>query len=125
MSQRLGSGRAASDALRGPARPPDAHAAREPKAYTSVDCRHISLLPSSEQELGVRNKPTQNSHPFAEAAYRVIPAADSAFAVEVSIPGSYPTKVSPFSTEGAAETWIAGHRLRVQSSELSKPYFRR
>jgi hypothetical protein len=59
----------------------------------------------------VRNKPTQNSHPYAEAAYRVIPAADSAFAVEVIIPGSYPTKVSPFSTEAAAETRIAGHRL--------------
>ena len=55
----------------------------------------------------------------------MIPAADSAFAVEVTIPESYPTKVSPFSTEADAEAWIAAHRLRVQSTSLSKPYFRR
>ena len=51
----------------------------------------------------------------AEATYRVIPLDDGAFAVEVSIPESYPAKVSPFATAVEAEAWIGEHRRRVQS----------
>ena len=67
---------------------------------------------------------SQRSHPYAEAIYRVIPATGGAFAVEISIPGSYPTKVSPFSTEADAEAWIAEHRRRVQSEKISSRWFR-
>jgi len=61
----------------------------------------------------------QRSHPHAEAIYRVIPGGGGAFAVEVSIPESYPTKVSPFSTEADAEAWIAEHRRAAQSEKPS------
>jgi len=61
------------------------------------------------------------SHPHADAIYRVIPGADGTFSVEVVIPESYPTKVSPFSTEADAEAWIAEHRRRVQSEERAGP----
>ena len=70
--------------------------------------------------LPVMRKPkAQRSHPHAEAIYRVIPGGGGAFAVEVSIPESYPTKVSPFSTEVDAEAWIAEHRRSVQSENPS------
>jgi hypothetical protein len=64
-------------------------------------------------------------HPHAEATYRVIPFDSGLFAVEVSIPDSHPTKVSPFNTEADAEAWIAEHRQRVQSQTGSGGWFRR
>jgi hypothetical protein len=60
----------------------------------------------------------QRTHPHAEATYRVIPFDDGAFAVEVSIPESYPAKVSPFATEADAQAWIAELRRRVQGWRL-------
>jgi len=71
-----------------------------------------------------RKPMAQKSHPHAEAIYRVIPDTGGAFAVEVSIPESYPTKVSPFSTEADAEAWIAEHRRRVECERLSSRWFR-
>jgi hypothetical protein len=44
----------------------------------------------------------QRTHPHAEATYRVIPIDDVSFAVEVSIPESFPATVSPFATEADA-----------------------
>jgi hypothetical protein len=64
-------------------------------------------------------------HPHAEAAYRVIRLGDGAFGVEVTIPETNPTTVSTFSSEEAAEDWIARHRDRVQSQELTTRRFRR
>jgi hypothetical protein len=64
------------------------------------------------------------THPHEEATYRVIPFDDTAFAVEVTIPGSYPTKVSPFSTKKAAEAWIVEHKERVESQAQSGRWFR-
>jgi len=64
------------------------------------------------------------SHPHADAIYRVIPGANGGFAVEVTIPGTYPTKVRPFSTEADAEAWIAKHRRRVKSEEQAGRWFR-
>ena len=71
-----------------------------------------------------RKPKAQRSHPHAEAIYRVISGGGGAFAVEVSIPESYPTKVSPFSTEADAEAWIAEHRRSVQSDKTSSWWFR-
>jgi len=65
---------------------------------------------------------TQRPHPHAEATYRVIPSGDGAFAAEVSIPETYPAKVSPFATEADAEAWIAEYRRRVQAE--SEPNLR-
>jgi hypothetical protein len=66
----------------------------------------------------------QRSHPHAEATYRVIPSGDGAFAVEVSIPDSYPAKISPFAAKADAEAWIAEHRRRVQSENEPSRWFR-
>jgi hypothetical protein len=65
------------------------------------------------------------THPHADATYRVIPFDNGAFAVEVSIPDSQPTRVSMFKTEADAEAWIAEHRRRVQSQTQSTRWFRR
>jgi hypothetical protein len=64
------------------------------------------------------------THPHAEATYRVIALGDGAFAVEVTIPESYPAKVSTFATEADAEAWIAEHRRRVQSESEPSRWFR-
>jgi hypothetical protein len=64
------------------------------------------------------------THPHAEAAYRVIPLDGGSFAVEVTIPDSYPTKVSPFPTKADAETWIVEHQRQVQSQAQSGRWFR-
>ena len=64
------------------------------------------------------------THPHAEATYRVIAADDGAYAVEVTIPESSPTKVSPFATEADAEAWITQHQDRVQTQAQSGRWFR-
>ena len=64
------------------------------------------------------------THPHADATYRVIPFDNGAFAVEVTIPDSHPTRVSMFKTEADAEAWIAEHRRRVQSQTQSGRWFR-
>jgi hypothetical protein len=66
----------------------------------------------------------QGTHPHAEATYRVIPIEDGAFAVELSIPDSYPAKVSPFATAADAVAWIAEHRRRVLSEIEPSRWFR-
>ena len=65
------------------------------------------------------------THPHAEATYRVIPFDDGSFAIEVTIPDSYPTTVSKFKTEADAEAWIAEHQRRVQSQAQSGRWSRR
>lgn len=65
------------------------------------------------------------SHPHDEATYRVIPYEGGRYAVEVNIPGSHPTKVSPFDTEADAEAWITKHQLQVQTQTQSGRWFRR
>jgi hypothetical protein len=65
------------------------------------------------------------THPHAEATYHVIPLDDGAFAVEVRIPDSNPTRVSKFSTEADAEAWIAEHRRRVQTQAQAGRSYRR
>ena len=66
---------------------------------------------------------TERTHPHADATYRVIPFKDGAFAVEVSIPETYPATVSPFATEADAEAWIAEHRRRVRSESKPNRWF--
>ena len=66
----------------------------------------------------------QRPHPHAEATYRVIPSGDGAFAVEVSIPETYPAKVSPFASKVDAEAWIVEHQRRVQSESEPRRWFR-
>jgi hypothetical protein len=56
------------------------------------------------------------THPHAEATYRVVPLKDGAFGVEVVIPETYPTTVTPFATEAEAEAWIGRHKGQVESS---------
>ena len=58
---------------------------------------------------------TAYKHPHAEATYRMIPLKDGAYAVEVAIPESSPTRVTSFSTEEAAQQWIAAHQRQVAS----------
>jgi len=66
------------------------------------------------------------THPHAEASYRIFRLDDeSSFGVEVSIPDSYPTRVSLFKTRADAEAWIAEHRRRVESQTHGGHRFRR
>lgn len=65
------------------------------------------------------------AHPHAEATYQVIPLNEGGFAVEITIPGTYPTKVTSFPTEADAEAWIAQHQLHVQADPPGNRRFRR
>ena len=55
------------------------------------------------------------THPHAEATYRVVTQPDGVIAVEVKIPDTHPTLVSPFATQRDAEAWISDHRRRVEA----------
>lgn len=48
-------------------------------------------------------------HPHAHAIYRVA-AQGGAFIVEVSIPDSYPTMITGFVSQEAADQWVTAHR---------------
>lgn len=62
-------------------------------------------------------------HPHAEAAYRVFGLDDGAYGVEISIAGSYPTRVSRFETAADAEAWIAEHRRLIELQTQSGRWF--
>ena len=62
-------------------------------------------------------------HPHSEATYRVVPLNDGSFGVEVVIPETHPTKVSPFATEPDADAWIVRHKSRVKSDVHMSPRF--
>jgi hypothetical protein len=64
-------------------------------------------------------------HPHAEAAYRILPLKDGGYGVEVAIPNTYPTTVSRFATEAAAEEWIAQKKQRVELEGVRRKWFRR
>jgi hypothetical protein len=64
-------------------------------------------------------------HPHAEATYRVLPRDDGSFDIEVTIPDTHPTRISPFKTERDAEAWIADHQRRVQEHATSGGRFGR
>lgn len=59
-------------------------------------------------------------HPHAEAVYRLIPLDDGKFAVEVSIPGTHPTKVTGLDNQAAAEAWVERHKSRVATGTISR-----
>ena len=55
--------------------------------------------------------------PIAQVIYRVVLLKDGMFAVEIDIPGTWPTKTAQsFLTEAEAEAWIErrepGHKTR-------------
>jgi hypothetical protein len=56
------------------------------------------------------------THPHSDATYRIIQQEDESFAVEVEIPGTYPTTVKPFASTEDAEGWIAKHKEGVAST---------
>jgi hypothetical protein len=65
------------------------------------------------------------THPHAEAVYRVVHLADGNFGVEVTIPERYPTTVSSFDTEAAAEAWITRTKERVVTQNAPRNWFRK
>jgi hypothetical protein len=65
------------------------------------------------------------THPHAEASYRVVALKDGGFGVEVVIPNTYPTTVSRFADEAAAEEWIAEKKRRVELEGVRRKWFRR
>jgi hypothetical protein len=65
------------------------------------------------------------THPHADAVYRVVRLPSGAFGVEVKIPESYPTTVSSFDTEAAAEAWIVKNKERVETQVAPRNWFRR
>lgn len=56
----------------------------------------------------------EKRHPHADATYRVVPHAETAFGVEIAIPEMLPTTVTSFASAAAAEAWIEGHKQRAQ-----------
>jgi hypothetical protein len=64
-------------------------------------------------------------HPHAEAAYRVLALGGNHFAVEVSIPGSHPTKVTGLDSQAAAEAWIERHKEQVATGTIARPSWNR
>ena len=56
------------------------------------------------------------THPHTDATYRILQQEDESFAVEVAIPGSYPTMVKSFASTAAAEGWIARHKEGVANN---------
>jgi hypothetical protein len=56
------------------------------------------------------------THPHAEATYRII-ERDDGFGVEVTVPETFPTVVSGFATQEAAETWISDHKRQVKEGD--------
>ena len=69
--------------------------------------------------------PMARTHPHAEASYRVVSLPGGSFGVEVKIPDSYPTTVSTFESEAAAEAWIDKHKSRVEADSTTNTWFRR
>lgn len=65
------------------------------------------------------------THPHAEAVYRVLLLPDGTFGIEVKIPDRYPTTVSSFETEEAAEAWITRAKERVEAQNTPRNWFRR
>ena len=65
------------------------------------------------------------THPHAEAVYRVVSLADGAFGVEVKIPDTFPTTVSSFESEAAAEAWIVRKKQQVEEQSVPRNPFRR
>ena len=56
------------------------------------------------------------THPHTDATYRILQQEDESFAVEVAIPGSFPTTVKSFASAQAAAGWIARHKEGVANS---------
>jgi hypothetical protein len=55
--------------------------------------------------------------PKAEPAFRVFSRGDDSFGVEITIPPTEPTSVTPFATEGAALAWIADYQKRLEKAQ--------
>ena len=65
------------------------------------------------------------THPHAEATYTVVPLEDGTYGVKVSIPETYPTTVSPFPNQAAAEAWIAKRKNQVENGAAGGQWFRK
>lgn len=65
------------------------------------------------------------THPHAEAVYTVIDLPGGDFGVEVKIPDTYPTTVSSFETEAAAEEWIVQKKQSVIDQSVPRNPFRK
>lgn len=62
----------------------------------------------------------QKTHPYADAAYRVVEQPDETYGVEVTVADTYPTTVTSFASVADAEAWIVDHKRRVQES-MARP----
>jgi hypothetical protein len=63
-------------------------------------------------------------HPHFDAVYSIQRGSDGNHQVEIAIPGSSPTKVSPFETKALAEKWIANHKALVaQGPQKRRSYY--
>jgi hypothetical protein len=60
------------------------------------------------------------SHPHNGATYRILPGENGGHQIEIAIPGSLPTKISPFETEMLAEQWIANHKALVAQGPVKR-----
>ena len=68
----------------------------------------------------------KKEHPHAGATYQIFRQLDGSFGVEVTIPDTYPTMVTGFSTEAAAEAWATRHKEGVANgNSLRRTHYSR
>jgi hypothetical protein len=63
-------------------------------------------------------------HPHEGATYRILELSDGTFAVEVTVPGSHPTKVTGLNDCASAEAWVSRHREQVAAGLPKRSTFR-
>ena len=67
---------------------------------------------------------SESQHPHFDAVYSILRSDDGGHQVEIAIPGSSPTKISPFDTEALAAQWITDHKAIVaQGPQKRRSYY--
>src|SRR5579859_7356384 len=60
-----------------------------------------------------------------DAESRIFLQEDGTYAVEIRMPDSFPTTVTSFTTEAAAESWVENYRTRVEAVRAGGKRIRR
>jgi len=67
----------------------------------------------------------EKRHPYADAAYRVVPQPGKTFGVEVSVPDAHPAKITSFASKTDAEAWIAKHKQLVLRGPVNRRWMKK
>jgi len=103
----------------------DATAAKEAAQQLA---RVLGTLPETRMAAGPCNHhivEMANLTPTEPTGFRIFLQNDSTYAIEVTIPGSFPTIIKSFATEALAEAWISSYRERLLAKATRKSWGRR